>query len=337
MQFKSVFKVEKTSTREKIASYLEEIDVEMHIDDFIPRISNIYHYFEAASYDQRQTGVFDKNKYFQQALQSIESGLSDQIQVLDFGCGTGFAALEMLKKFGKRISKLVCFDLSPDMVAKCKEKIDRDYPDMDVVYLSNLESIDKLNDYNFDLIITNAVLHHLMDLDRHFKLIDSLLKDNGFYIIGHEPNNLFYQNKDLILHTKKFQKFKRVIKKANFSYLLQKLGLKNPPPSIERQTNQALFEKGLIKQQIPISKIRKLVDIHVPNGIDKDQPWGFLGFSPEIITNNFLPNYTLKDHITHTHIKDDYALRYAYWRKVDQQLAEKYPNDGAIAIMTFQK
>ncbi|MGB0525540.1 MAG: class I SAM-dependent methyltransferase [Flammeovirgaceae bacterium] len=326
-----------SETKDKIASYLKEINVELPVEEFIHQISNIYHYHEAMVYDTKQIGLFDKNHFFQTALASIEDKLPAKIHALDFGCGTGFGALEMIKKFGSRIELLVCFDLSPDMLQKCREKIERDHKEISVVYLSDLAELPKVKDYSFDLVVTNAVLHHLLNLKAHFDLIDAILKPEGFYLIGHEPNTRFYKNKDLLQHTLNFQKFKRVANRMTLDYILTKLKVKSRRKNVSELTIRDLINKGLIKEPIPSGKVCKLVDIHVPHGIASEQPWGFLGFSPEVIIDKFLPNYSLYTHITHTHIKDDKAMRYARWRKLDKSLAEKYPKDGAVALMILQK
>lgn len=82
------------------------------------------------------------------------------------------------------------------MVEICRNKLSSHGINMQFEFLSGGEGEKILHDRKeyYDLIITNSVLHHLVDLGSFFQLVNELLKVDGMYIVGHEPHKLFYIN-----------------------------------------------------------------------------------------------------------------------------------------------
>jgi len=101
------------------------------LPELVLAVNNIYHSFEASQYDRRHPEIFTQLPQFwhKMALLAQSVGPSQQWRVLDFGCGTGFEAQQILTHLGKhRIASLTCYDPSPEMMAECHRKITPLFP-----------------------------------------------------------------------------------------------------------------------------------------------------------------------------------------------------------------
>lgn len=83
-----------------------------------------------------------------------QSGLSEGARVLDMACGTGAQSIA----FAKRGFSVVGVDLSPDMLARAKKKIRKDY---DVTFLCQDASSVPFADSQFDLATVSFGLHDM--------------------------------------------------------------------------------------------------------------------------------------------------------------------------------
>lgn len=96
---------------------------------------------------------------------------------LEIGCGTGKNTAWLLTK-AKTITAL---DLSNEMLAKAKEKINSDKV--------NFIQADILQDWNFsntkyDLTTFSLVLEHIENLEPVFEKVSKLISENGYVYIG---------------------------------------------------------------------------------------------------------------------------------------------------------
>ncbi len=321
--------------RKLIADYLESEGIVADVGFFVGETSNLYHKYESQIYDRKQKSISNSAKVWKKSLLNICSHLPDRFSLLDFGCGTGFAADIFMSIFGRRVEKLVCFDLSSDMVSICREKLSSRY-DTKMIFLEGESGLEKLSNQNFDVVLTNAVLHHLLDLHVFLERLDRLLAPGGIYVMGHEPNANFYRNKSLIKITKRFGTYKRFKWRLSLDYVLQKLKIRSGARGLAQLTNNGLRSRGLIERDIPEFMIRKLVDIHVPSGIDRPQPWGLNGFSKEFVLDA-LQELDLVCFVSYDHIKDSHVKESWIWSLVEQHLSKKYPDDGSDCLMIFRK
>lgn len=121
---------------------------------------------------------FQRRKVLLSEFKKILSNESKHISVLDFGCGDGYYAIWMKKNFPD--ANIKACDLSSAMINSAKEKasglnIDFKTADSTIPF-----------DQQFDLIITVAVLAHIMDNNILNKIADNLthhLKPGGKLII----------------------------------------------------------------------------------------------------------------------------------------------------------
>lgn len=308
----------------------------MPTKQFIETTSNIYHKYEAKKYDERHFIIQLSIPYWNKILTELSTIFANknQLKVLDFGCGTGFATERVVSSsFKNKCSNIVCYDLSPDMVEECKLKFKGE---KNIEYLSNIEGFEELKNKNgkFDIIICNALVHHILDIEFIFKVLTDSLNPDGIVVIGHEPNNGFYTNKNLYFVTSIFRIYKKI--KGRIVRFFNSTNSDDISNDISTLTYNELLEKNLIPSSFPKHIIQKLVDIHVPSSSYKIQPWGELGFSKtffEKVTNNKLQ---LVKQLSYNHIKDQQAYKSFFWKRVSSILEKLYPNDGADAIFILK-
>ena len=105
-------------------------------------------------------------------------------EVLEYGCGTGWESDEWLK----RGALLTGIDISPEGIAQAKERIA--YSGYDAPYYVMDAENTRFSDGSFDMVIGNAIIHHL-DLSRCYRELVRILKSDGHAIfvepLGHNP------------------------------------------------------------------------------------------------------------------------------------------------------
>lgn len=329
---------------EKIQQYFNangyKLAVPVH--QFVSIVSNYYHEVESKEYNKRHKTMFNvSSKYWDLVIANNIKQFNDNITFLDYGCGTGFATKKILEsKLSSKINKIICYDLSQHMVNECKKTIlsTNTNKNIEFLFLYGKQGFEELKRNSVNVLVTNALLHHLLDLKSFFNFVDSNLVKGGVYIAGHEPNANYYENEELISTTKHFQKYKRIISKLSLNYILKKLNLKKATFSnIIELTNKRLLTEKLVNKPIPNTILPKLVDIHVPIGIGTQQVWGESGFTPHKIINKYSRNLKQISFVSYFHIKDYKAYDSNYWKRKMKLLERKFPNDGADCIMMFKK
>jgi len=112
-------------------------------------------------------------------------GLSDNLNILEYGCGIGMNIKFFSKHFPK--SKITGCDISAKSLEVAEKRNDKNVN----FFLINEENISKYLG-TFDLIFVSCVFHHIQPPLREdsMKNIFNLLKSNGsFYYFEHNPYN----------------------------------------------------------------------------------------------------------------------------------------------------
>lgn len=312
--------------------YLSGFNVRLSVGEFTSVTSNIYHSYEARNYDERHFSIEYSKKYWSKVTRYLSKYFENkqQVSVLDFGCGTGFATERLLLSgLNSQINRLSCYDLSEDMVAVCRQKFGAD-PRLS--FFSNDDGRETMlaTKQKYDIIVCNALMHHILEPEFVFALINELLEPGGIFVMGHEPNKRFYNNSILQSASKIF----RVYKKINRRLFGKK---RKTTEDIAVLTQKELVQKGMVPVDFPVTIIPKFVDIHVPLSNYAVQPWGENGFDLAYVNHYLASNFGLIAQITYSHIKDQEAYKSFVWRNIAGLLAKVYPKDGADAIFVFKK
>ena len=102
---------------------------------------------------------------------------------LDAGCGTGF----ILDLLGETGFDFVCFDLSPEMVARAQEK----HPAAGFAVADSF--FPPFRRETFDLLAVSGLLHHIVDYGKLLENLLALVKKGGTVLILNEPNARGYR------------------------------------------------------------------------------------------------------------------------------------------------
>lgn len=326
---------------QKIKQKLNEFGISenLSMEEFIDIVSNIYHKHESLKYDSRQKSLLDSIGSWNIALSFLNEKLADanNLSIIDFGCGTGFATKLLINsELASKCKTIYCYDLSPDMLLKCKQNLSFAEGKFSIEYISDKNELAKiLREIKLDLFVTNSLLHHIPIPEKLISFIFNSLKNNGYYICGHEPNNSFYHNKKLTTTTSLFRIFKRAFNKLK--KLKSQDSIKDEI-NVILETNNELLSLGLIKKRLPANFLAKLIDIHVPYKNNINQCWGMIGFSKSFLTQaNKKEAAELVFYNSYSHIKDPLCNQFYFWKSIKNYLARRYPDDGADFLAIIKK
>jgi 2-polyprenyl-3-methyl-5-hydroxy-6-metoxy-1,4-benzoquinol methylase len=325
--------IQDRTTIQAIDLFLKNNNVQITTTDFVKTASNIYHKFESERYDYSHFSIELSIPHWQKVLNNLPSTQKKNLNVLDFGCGTGFVTNQIIKsKFFSDEINITCYDLSPDMIEVCQSKFSKF---QNINYLSDREGFEILKNKigKFDYIMCNALIHHILDHKELFKIFDDSLADNGILIIGHEPNKNFYKNSVLQKVSSVYRIFKRITNK------IEKVSAESTPiqKDLNLMTYEELLNKEIIQANFPRQFLPKLIDIHVPMSTLHQQPWGELGFDAAFFEKEAESKFIVTEQSSYNHIKDQQAYKSFFWRFISKILEKAYPNDGADVIFILKK
>ncbi len=104
----------------------------------------------------------------------------DGLRFLDFGCGHGAFAVRAAEEG----AHVVGLDIDSDLIACAKLIAERRFADLDIIYSET--PIEQL-DASFDVIMTNEVLEHVVDLAGCLEAVRNRLRPGGRFYAGWGP------------------------------------------------------------------------------------------------------------------------------------------------------
>jgi ubiquinone/menaquinone biosynthesis C-methylase UbiE len=161
-------------------------DLNPELREKILEENRVVHRLEGPLYLERhpeQTNFFQK-RVLRRAVQRVckEMGSEDG-QILDLGCGTGYLYL----KFLERGYAMTGVDLSESMLDVLKNKIEDKDKGSARLICSDVESFLEESTENWSAIVASALLHHLYDPETNLKKMCDKLKPGGTLLIFFEP------------------------------------------------------------------------------------------------------------------------------------------------------
>ncbi len=297
------------------------------------RVNELYHDLEHKYYQERQSGMFSKEKIKWEELSEEYIKSNKEITCLDYGTGTGFVPLVIGHKL-KNNDTLFCADLSKIILDVCKLNI----KNTGFIFNQKYVKIDGVNiplkDNSIDVITINSVLHHIYDLPKFSEEIYRCLKPKGLLIIVHEPNaetklpffTQFFINTLEFISSPQNLIFFLTEKFAFIELLLRKILNKISASYRKRNTmleeiSEILISERLINFKLRGTEIQQLVDIHTDKGFTKN--------SILKIFNKF----ELKEWKTYDFISEKNKIL----RKINDNLEKKYPLKGKTLLFVLKK
>ena len=162
---------------------LESVDATEEQEKVAQLFNHVHYDLEAENYDSCHPEIMkgDYNWYANKLKEIGQRANGSKLNVLDFGCGTGFVS-QIMTENGFPYQKLVCLDLSQEMLSFAKAKLNG------AVNIQFANNLDDIQGETFDLITINSVLHHFPDPGKLIRMLEKYLKPGGQIIGGHEPN-----------------------------------------------------------------------------------------------------------------------------------------------------
>ncbi len=134
---------------------------------FWDRFANYYDFF------------IDKvfRKTYKTILESIDSDLNLNHNVLEIGTGTGIIPFSIYSK----VSSIIATDISPEMIRIANQKLNK--TEIKNIDFQIQDSYDlTFPDKSFDIVIASNLFHLLYEPERPIKEIKRVMKDNGIFI-----------------------------------------------------------------------------------------------------------------------------------------------------------
>jgi len=303
-------------------------------EQFVLKVSNAYHAAEAKTYDEqvRPDIAFRLAPLLDEFL--TPDLVPGEATALDYGCGTGLASELILQRYARRISRLVCSDLSPVMVEHCRANLSR-YQNVSFV-TGDFEAVKRLG-LQFDLIVTCSVLHHIPDLPAVLLQISDMLSRGGHYLAMHEPSARF-DNAECLAAAKRCEGSMQ--RRSRLQWLdpraygrkvrnVWRRGSLRAIPIVD-QVNAALREEGVVSELLTWEELKSLVELNDPGE-------GNVGFDVQSL-RALMPELTLVHARHYGFLGDtDYRNVSSYWRRKDLELQRRFPEEGANFCTLWRK
>lgn len=230
------------------------------VGELVMQLNIIFHKYEAAAYDDRHPEIFSELPNIWAEMYQAGAGhlARGPLRVLDYGCGTGFAAAQFISLAGApRIGEFVCYDPSKEMLERCRQRFSES--EIATKYVSALPA------GPFDVVLTNSLLHHLPDIADFLEHMEKMLGHSGVWFQGHEPNRQYYHSPSsrelFALCRGEARRQKLMSPSWYFRKIAVHLGWQ---PTPELFTSQEAVGSKLLERRPPPAVIAQLVDVGVP-------------------------------------------------------------------------
>lgn len=281
------------------------------LDILIERINSIYHSFDAERYDSE---VIELRRTWPALWAEMLQQLPPRKcwRILDFGCGTGFEAGQAIRFLGDKISVLMAYDPSPNMLGQARARI----MDPKIVFTCDESSI--WSHAPYDLLITNSVLHHLPAIP-DFRQYTA---ENAYWLAGNEPSSRFYANPECVRLSCEYATHQERMKWLRPSRYVDKIKSMLHLDSLSKTADVAHKRRLLAVRPHP-DIVSRLVDFRVRDGFD-------------LATMN--PGWRATWRKTYSYLGAFSEVRAPRkWRQRAGQLQGKFPEDGACFCAVWQR
>lgn len=309
--------------RDHLAALVAPFGPTRPADELVRAINQIYHACEAATYDTTHPEIFTDLPAVWDQLVAHAALPPGRLTIVDYGCGTGFAASQVLRLLGtERIARLLCFDPSPEMLARCESRLRG--AAVDVRFASTLETF---AGEAIDVLLTSSVLHHLPDPLAPAR--ELRLKPGGVWLAGHEPSARYYRNPACLALWRRFERERRVrtllSPRRLWAIARQRLGLASDVASL---TAREVAARGWFRRAPDPRTIDRIVDLHVAH--DADEAAAGRGLDVDALTTDLGDAWALQWTTSYSFLgATPERTAPTKWRDAAADLARTYPRDGA--------
>jgi len=313
-------------------------------DQLVLRVNEVFHDLEGGDYERRHPEIFaDEVDRWRRIGERFLAGHAPGLRVLDFGCGTGFVAMQIGGFLGES-DRLVCADLSARMLDRCRETVDEAKMTCPCEYVKLDGRTDDWLAGSFDLITLNSTLHHIPDLPDFLARADGWLASGGRMIVAHEPNRGFYTHGRLRFRSawmgamlsprRTVGSILRRLRLIDAARLLLRpfgRGLRASRGLLDA-VNAQLLEEGALESPLTNDELTAIVDIHSPTAGGRRPDRGI--DLPSLVASH-LPSWEIEHFETYHHLGETATGRLS--RRCAARLARTYPDHGATFLAVLRK
>jgi ubiquinone/menaquinone biosynthesis C-methylase UbiE len=307
------------------------------VKPLVVELNKLYHRFEAKEYDSSHPEVHEQlPPIWEEMIWKATSQQSDKCwDILDFGCGTGFEATQLVEALGvSRIRSLTCYDPSPEMLAVCRSKLGSGITE--IRFVATFAEV-LGGPRRYDLLTTNSLLHHLPGPIDEIRSLDRVMNEGAWWLMGHEPSRRFYANPDCSAELRAYRAQYKLRKLGSPAAMFQKLRtLCGTVPDPARSTAKAAWKGGLFTRRPPASVIGRLVDYNVPHSVSEAAAGR--GFDFQELASEFSASWRT-EWVKSYSFMGPYPQRQltAEWQSRCERLSSKYPLDGANFAVVWRR
>jgi SAM-dependent methyltransferase len=295
------------------------------MEELVVEMNRLFFDTNAHLFEGKHPEIFEQlPPIWKRLMAKVQSGSRAPWRILDFGSGVGFCgdmALDLLPHGD--IERLTSVDFAPAILDLCRERLSRRFPRGE--YLRELPAAPPPGGYN--LLLTNAVLHHLADVDRHLAEIERTLAPDAWWVLGHEPSARFYRNPEclrVLAAERKANRWNRFVRPSKYARRLSWL----TRGDMNKRAATRCVELGLFARKPSHVVIDRIVDCGVANSADEAAVGR--GYCFEELQRRLAGRWALEMVETYSfmgiHYEGDLT---PYWRGQAEQLRRKFPQDGA--------
>jgi len=292
--------------------------------DFVQAVNLVYHELEANCYDREHEQIWMQGTGIWKKLldSSIVSDLPvHDIEILDFGSGTGFAAVQLINNLGcARVKSVTIVEPSDRMAKICIDRLGE--IGISAVRLASIPD----NGYMYDVVSVNSVLHHVPSPVAVISKLGRFVRANGFCIVAQEPNALFHSSfiGGVNIRARSFL--------ANSRRTLAK-----SEPSLRMQAvSKELVRRDITPVAMKPSDIGFVVDFWVPRPSSPERSMEKLGFTVENINEALGAGFITRRAFTYDFLGKPRVKLPGYIRFIDDLARFIAPQSGQQLAAVFQ-
>ena len=144
--------------------------------DRAERVSELYIKKDTLSTRINLHAKYSINKYGWHNWVFDQYKLTENMKILEFGCGTGNIWIDKEKEIHKN-TQIILTDISPLMIEKVKENLNKNTSfEFQIMDIQNTP----FGDNDFDVVIANHMLYHVPDISKALSEIKRILKNDGY-------------------------------------------------------------------------------------------------------------------------------------------------------------
>jgi hypothetical protein len=189
----------------------------------------------------------------------------------------------------------------------------------------------------FNLLLTNSVLHHLVDPVAAIRAIEPMLSPGAIWLCGHEPSRRFLRNPECRAALQQYRasdRWYRLLSPRRYGRRLLRWARISELPG--DYAARRAYEESLFERRPPGHVVSGLVDFHVV----QEGPGliGSRGLDFQELEAAFAGQWDLVWRRTYSFLGPHYEGRLSQrWRVAARGLAEAYPDDGANCCLVWRR